>query len=198
MQIDLVAKNLTSNFTSPRIAVEFFFLTSELKNEGSFKFNKRRNLDDEFTPGIFDVFDIVSPRSNNDTRGAFFQYRPVCYITKDRTVSGSTELSQGKISDLIEKENDVDEKFKFTLPYSYYGYDLMTKVTQGMNITFGLEGDGFYRKTNYTSFSILMGIGGAPVEKLSPFVVVFAAIGLGVPLLVLSIGGIYVAIKRYR
>lgn len=198
MQIDLIAKNLTSNFTTPRIAIEFFFLTSEKKDEGSFKFNKRRNLDDEFTPGIFDVFDIVSPRSNNDTRGAFFQYRPVCYITKDRTVSGSTELRQGNITDLITKEDDVEDKFKFTLPYSYYGYDLMTQVVQGMNITFGLEGDGFYSKTNYTSFSLLMGIGGAPIEKLSRFVIVFAAIGLGVPLLVLVTGGIYVGIKRYR
>lgn len=201
MQLDLVAKNLTSSFSSPRIAVELFFLTTENKTEGGFKFNKRRNLDDEFTPGIFDVFDIVSPRSDNDTRGAFFQYRPVCYINKFRTVSGSTELRQGIISNLINDINgtdDVSSHFKNTLPYSYYGYDMMNYVVQGMNITFGLEGDGFYSRTNYTAFSLLMGIGGAPIEQLSQFVVVFAAIGLGVPLIVLFFGSIYVGIKRYR
>lgn len=201
MQLDLIAKNLTSNFTQPRVAVELFYLTTENKSEGSFKFNKRRNLDDEFTPGIFDVYDIVSPRSKNDTRGAFFQYRPVCYINKYRTVSGSTELHQGNISSLIDEHNgrdDVNEFFKYTLPYSYFGYDMMGYVVQGMNITFGSPLDGFYSKTNYTSFSVLMGIGGAPIEALSSFVVIFAIIGLGVPLIVLFFGGIYVGIKRYH
>lgn len=198
MQIDLVARNLSSNFTSPRVAVEFFIVSAEPKSEGSFKFHKKRNLDDEFTPGIFDVFDIVSPRSFNDSRGAFIQYRPVSYTTKDRTVSGSTELKQGDIVNLINTTRDVQEKFNYSLTYAYYGYDIMDKVAQGMNITFGLNGDGFYSRTNYTSFSMLVGIGGSPVESLSPFVITFAAIGLGVPLLVLVIGGVYVAMKRYR
>lgn len=198
MQIDLVARNLTTNFTSPRVAVEFFIVSSEKRDEGSFKFHKRRNLDDEFTPGIFDVFDIVSPRSNNDSRGAFFQFRPVSYTTKYRTVSGSTELHQGAIVDLIKENSDIEGKFNFSLPFAFFGYDIKQKVAQGLNITFGLTGDGFYSRTNYTSFSMLMGIGGSPIESLSSFVITFAAIGLGVPLLVLIFGGVYVAIKRYR
>jgi hypothetical protein len=198
MQIDLVARNLTTNYTNPRVAVEFFIVSSENKNEGNFQFHKRRNLDDEFTPGIFDVFDIVSPRSHNDSRGAFFQYRPVSYTTKYRTVSGSTELHQGDIVDLIEKDEDIEKRFNFSLPFAFYGYNIKSRVAQGFNITLGLNGDGFYSRTNYTSFSMLMGIGGSPIESLSTFVITFAAIGLGVPLLVLVIGGIYVAIKRYR
>ena len=172
-------------------------VTSESKKEGTFKLNKRRNLDDEFTPGIFDVFDIVSPRSDKDSRGAFFQYRPVSYTTKGRTVSDSTELKQGAIISLNNNQNDI-EKFFYTLPYSFYGYTLGTRIAQGSNITLGLTNDGFYSRSNYTSFSMLMGVGAPPVEKLSMFVLTFAAIGLGVPLLVLLIGGAYVGIKRYR
>lgn len=197
MQIDLIAENINyQNYTSARIAVEFLFVTSENKTEGTFQVNKRRNLDDEFTPGIFDVFDIVSPRSNNDSRGAFVQYRPVCYTTKWRTVSDSTELRQGEILSFSNAKEI--EKFQYTLPYSYYGFGLGSLVTQGTNITFGVPNDGFYSRSNYTSFSMLMGVGSPPVEKLSAFVVTFAAIGLGVPLLVLLIGGTYVGVKRYR
>lgn len=199
MQIDLIAENITAaqNYSSARIAVEFLFVSSENKTEGTFKVNKRRNLDDEFTPGIFDVFDIVSPRSDHDSRGAFVQYRPVCYTTKWRTVSDSTELKQGKIKSFNNNVNEI-EKFQYTLPYSYYGIELVSIVAQGTNITFGIPNDGFYSRSNYVSFSMLMGIGSPPIEKLSTFVVTFAVIGLGVPLLVLLVGGTYVGIKRYR
>ena len=197
MQIDLIAKNFLSNYTSPRIALELLIVSSENKTEGSFHVNKRRNLDDEFTPGIFDVYNIVSPRSTNDSCGAFLQYRPVCYTTKDRTVSGSTELKQGAIQDFINNEKEI-EMFTYTLPYSYYGYKLSSIIAQGTNITFGMTGDGFYSRTNYISFSLLMGMGEPPIEKLSNFVITFAAIGLGIPMLVFLIGGCYVGIKRYR
>lgn len=197
MQIDMVTKDFLSNYSSPRVAIKFLIASSEAKAEGKFRLNKRRNLDDEFTPGIFDVYDIVSPRSFNDSQGAFFQYRPVCYTTKDRTVSGSTELKQGDIKNFTNDEKMVEE-FLYTLPYSFYGFTLASHVVEHTNITFGSSGDGFYSRTNYTSFSMLMGLGAPPVEKLSSFVVTFAVIGLGVPLLVLLVGGVYVGIKRYR
>lgn len=199
MQIDLVAENIDfSNFSSTRVAIEFLVVSSENKTEGTFKLNKRRNLDDEFTPGIFDVYDIVSPRSNDDSRGAFLQYRPVCYTTKGRTVSDSTELKQGNIKSLNNNSLEIETNFMYTFPMSFYGYNLGSKVVQGSNISFGVPNDGFYLRSNYTSFSMLMGIGAPPIEKLSAFVITFAAIGLGVPFLVLLVGGTYLTIKRYN
>lgn len=196
MQLDIIAQNLTSNYSSPRVAIQFLIVSSEDKSAGSFRLNKRRNLDDEFTPGIFDVFDVVSPRSSKENRWAFFQYRPVCYTTKWRTVSDSTELKQGGIVSFNTNEKDF-EKFKNTLPWSFYGFSLSSRIAQGSNITFGMSNDGFYSKSNYTSFSMLMGFGSPPIEGLSTFVIVFAALGLGVPLLVLLVGGFAVGIKRY-
>lgn len=55
----------------------------------------------------------------------------------------------------------------------------------------------YYSRTNYISFSYLMGVGSPPLEGLSSFVITFAVIGLGVPLLVLIVGGTCVAVKRY-
>lgn len=192
MQIDLVATNINSTYKSPRIAFQIVMVPDEVKEEGDFTLNRIRNLDDEFTPGIFDVYNLVSPRSNNDTRGSFIQYRPVCYISKTRSVSSSTESRHGY------PRNETDLRFDFTLPYAFYGkVEFDKKIHQAINITLGMPGDGFYSRTNYISFSYLMGIGNPPLEGLSPFVITFAVIGLGVPLLVLIVGGTYVAVKRY-
>lgn len=194
MQIDLVAEKINSTYTNPRIAIELLMVSEENRDDGNYAINRIRNLDDEFTPGIFDVYNVVSPLSNNnDNRGSFLQYRPVCYISSFRSVASSTETRNGYPT----KIDSPFTRFQFTLPYAYFGYELHSKLNQALNITFGMPGDEFYSRTNYVSFSYLMGIGSVPLEGLSPFVITFAVIGLGVPLLVLIIGGTYVAVKRY-
>lgn len=193
MQVDIVAMNISSSYKNPRIAFELFMVSSENKTEGSYTMNRVRNLDDEFTPGIFDVYNLVSPRSVNDIKGSFIQYRPVCYVSKARSVSSSTESRHGYPTNI----EDKGDPFKFTLPFAFHGYGIHSRLHQAINITFGVPGDGFYSKTNYISFSYLMGVSTPPLEGLSPFVITFAVIGLGVPLLVLIVGGTYVAVKRY-
>lgn len=195
MQIDIIANKVQSNFSSPRIAIELLMISSEDQKEGSYKVNRIRNLDDEFTPGIFDVYNILTPRSFNDSLGGYIQFRPVCYNSRRRTVSSSTE---SRFSNPINVGNDLS-KFEHSLPYNYFSESEITSVLkEAMNITFGMSGDGFYSRTNYISFSFSLGLGVPPTEALSPFVVTFAIIGLGVPLLVLIFGGMYVALKRYR
>lgn len=193
MQIDIVADHINSSYNQPRIAIEMMMSSDEDKSEGSYKINRIRNLDDEFTPGIFDVYNIVSPRSHNDTKGSFIQYRPVCYTSEERSVASSTESRHGNTI----KTDGVINRYKFTLPFAYFGYRIQHKLNEAINITFGMPRDLFYVRTNYSSFSFLMGIGKPPEEGLSPFVITFAVIGLGIPFLVLIIGGTYVAVKRY-
>lgn len=191
MQIDLIASKIRTNFSSPRIAIELLMISSEYDDEGDFKLNRIRNLDDEFTPGIFDVYNLLSPRSYNGTIGGYFQFRPVCYVSKTRTVSSSTESRQGN---LIPMETD---DFQNSLAANYFK-NMAENLKEAINITFGMPGDGFYSRTNYISFSFSMGIGVPPKESLSTFVLTFATLGLGIPLLVLTFGGSYVAIKKYR
>lgn len=174
--------------------MELLMVSNENKNEGNYQINRIRNLDDEFTPGIFDVYNVVSPWSNNDTRGSFLQFRPVCYTSKQRSVSSSTESRHGNPT----KIDSPFIRFEYSLPMAYFGYFIEQKLNEGLNITFGMPGDGFYSQSKYIAFSYLMGIGFVPIEGLSPFVITFAAIGIGIPLLVLIVCGTYVAVKRYR
>jgi hypothetical protein len=193
MQIDIIASKIRSNYSSPRIAMELLMVSSEDKSEGAYKMNRIRNLDDEFTPGIFDVYNLLSPRSNNDTIGAFVQFRPVCYTSHYRSVSYSTESRHGEVQSA--DSND----FTYSLPSNFFSsVSLDTALKQAINITFGQPDDGFYSHTNYISFSFLIGLGSPATEGLSMFVKIFSAVGLGVPLLVLVVGGIYVAVKKYR
>lgn len=194
MQIDIVAENINSSFKSPRIAMELLLVSFEEKSEGDYKINRIRNLDDEYTPGIFDVYNVVSPRADNNNHGSFLQYRPVCYMLPSRTVSSSTESRHGNPMQI----NNPLIRFKYSLPYAFYGFKLHQKLNQALNITFGMTGDGFYSRTNYISFSYLMGVGYPPLEGLSPFVITFIILGLGIPLLVLIVGGTFVAVRRYR
>lgn len=174
--------------------MELLMVSDENKTEGNYIVNRLRNLDDEFTPGIFDVYNVVSPRSNRNDKGSFLQYRPVCYISKYRSVSSSTESRNGNPVEIA----STIQQFQMLLPFAYYGFDIHHKLNEALNITFGMPKDGFYSRTNYISFSFLMGLGAPPIEGLSPFVITFAVIGLSIPLLVLIIGGTYVAIRRYN
>ncbi|XP_070500879.1 glycosylated lysosomal membrane protein B-like [Chironomus tepperi] len=193
MQIDIIASKIHSNYSSPRIAMELLMVSSENKSEGAYKMNRIRNLDDEFTPGIFDVYNLLSPRSDNDTKGAFVQFRPVCYTSHYRSVSYSTESRHGEV------QNAESDDFKYSLPSNFFDSAALDHaLKQAINITFGMPDDGFYSHTNYISFSFLFGLGSPASEGLSMFVKIFSAVGLGVPLLVLIVGGIYVAVKRYR
>lgn len=200
MQSDIVIDRMNVSaykFASPRFAIQLLLVSSELKETGNFTINKRRNLDDEFTPGIFEVIDVVSPLSKTSAGGAFIQYRPVCYLNSFRSVSDSTELKQSTVKIFNDEKSGIEE-FKYSLPFIYFGYNLGQHLAQGLNISFGVPGDGFYSKNRYISFSLLSGIGKPPVEPLSAFVIGFATIGLGVPLVVMIAGGVYVTIKRLR
>ncbi|CAO1411760.1 unnamed protein product [Diamesa serratosioi] len=195
MQSDFVINRMNVSsykFSSPRFAIQLLLFSSEKEETGNFTINNRRNLDDEFTPGIFEVIDVVSPLSRTSGDGGFIQYRPVCYLNSFRSVSDSTELKQSAMTKSPIKE------FKNSLPFLFFGFGLEAQLAQGLNISFGIPGDGFYSKNKYISFSLLSGIGKPPVEPLSAFVIGFATIGLGVPLAVMITGGVYVTINRLR
>lgn len=46
--------------------------------------------------------------------------------------------------------------------------------------------------------TFVLGYGTAPPERMSMIVAILACIGLGIPLILLIIGGVYLAVKRMR
>ncbi|XP_065072900.1 glycosylated lysosomal membrane protein-like [Ochlerotatus camptorhynchus] len=194
-QIDIVFNNISTKFERPRFAVELLFVVSEQAVSGSdFEITKRKSLDDEHTPGIFEIIDVLSPGAFKYSTGGYLEYRPVAYTHPERDVSTSTETHQTEPKSIEYPANELN----VTLAYAIYGSKLDSLLVQGMNISFGFSGDGFYSKTNYTTMTFQVGYGVPPIEKLSAFVLIVAGIGIGLPLVMLVFGGIYVCLKKLR
>lgn len=194
-QIDIVFNNVSVKFERPRFAVELLFIVSEQAVVGTdFEITKRKSLDDEHTPGIFEIIDVLSPGAFKSSGGGYLEYRPVSYTHPERDVSTSTETHQTEPKS-IEYAASALQK---TLAFSIYGQKLDSLLVQGMNISFGFSGDGFYSKTNYTTMTFQVGYGVPPIEQLSAFVMIVAGIGIGLPLAMLVFGGIYICTKKMR
>lgn len=70
-QIDMEFVNLTTKaaFASPRIAAEFVLVANETSTAQPFTVSEHKTIDDEHTPGIFKLMDIISPDGVNGTQG---------------------------------------------------------------------------------------------------------------------------------
>jgi hypothetical protein len=80
-------------------------------------------------------------------KGGYLQWRPVAYIAKERGVLNSTEMSSYGVTNI----KNYTTYLNHTLLYAYYSSDSDILV-QSTAVSFGLEEDGFYKKTNYTSW----------------------------------------------
>lgn len=58
--------------------MELLLVSTENKL-GKYALNRKKNMDDEYTPGIFDVVEILSPYSSQNSSGAFFQVNHLKY-----------------------------------------------------------------------------------------------------------------------
>lgn len=173
-------------FTAPRLAVEYVLISQEdlAVNGTNFHFIRRKTLNDEHTPGIFELDTLLSP----DT---FVEYRPVSYSTVERDVSTSTGTHLGVLS----APNNTE--LVQSLAAAYFG-NWSTLLSTATNISFGMKNDGYYTKTNYTTFTFQMGLGAPPTEELSKFIVIISLVGVGIPVLLLAIGCSCICLKRFK
>lgn len=200
-EIDLILKDIRveHDFTCPRMAVEVTLIAMEDerdKPKGNFSLNIRRSVDDEFTPGIFELINLSSrnKESNKVGKEGFVQYRPVSYTDAERDVSTSTLVRQ---SNPMPAPDDVDPLSE-TIFASIQGVIVQRAVVENMNVSFGVKGDGCYDKTNYTTWTFVTAYGEPMPERLSTLVVILAALGLGIPLILLISGGCFVCLRRAR
>lgn len=70
MDLEFISLSSNASFESPRIAAEFVLIASE-SPKSPFTISKRKTVDDEHTPGIFTLVDIVTPNGLNGTQGTF-------------------------------------------------------------------------------------------------------------------------------
>jgi len=189
-QLDFTAENveIPTNFSNARLAIELSALASE-PTESQFSMVQTRSLDDEYTPGVFKLIEVRSALHQH-----FLQWRPVCYTSTNRDIGDSTGLTQSVMINITDRgllDNSLLDNLNL-------GVNLQSLALSAFNVSFGVEGDGFYQKSNYTAWTMVTGHGSPLGDEFSLMVILVMTIGLGFPALVLFIGGMAIAIRNYK
>lgn len=177
--------NVPATFRLSKFGMELALLSSATQMD----FTSKKTMDDEYTPGTFKLWNIEFKEANSTAN--FFQCKPIFYFYDPSTLENSTlalkydiqkdrQMPQGIINGLFDAKSPV----------------------YAMNVSFGIQGsekDAFYHsQTNYTIWSFSMGLGAAPVEKMSFVVTLVIAIGFGLPAFIIIGGVLGMIVKKLR
>ena len=186
--IDFVLDSLDARFNSTKFGIGSVFLTDMNKNKVSK--SSEKTLDDEYTPGTFTLWSVMSKDSNSSV-SSYFQWKPIFYFFDPKSLENSTLTMQYELK--------PGQGVPLGIGAAFYPSNL---TFMGMNISFGLQGDhkdGYYfDQTSYSSWTFLVGLGNAPVEKMSPVVTLVIFIGFGLPGLVIVLGILFMVVKKIR
>lgn len=188
--ISLVNLTTSKEYNASRYAVHLLLVSTDDVTE-TMHYTMRKSLDDEHTPGVFEMIEIKTPSLYNEDEGGYLQFRPVGYTQPERSVASSTVA---RVSDF----NRTTLGRHSTLKLFYNDYDVSDLLVQDMFVSFGEAGDGFYKQHNYTAWSFTIGYGTPPIENFSFFVIMIISIGLGVPVLLALSGIAFVLVRRYK
>ncbi|XP_045450278.1 glycosylated lysosomal membrane protein B-like [Melitaea cinxia] len=187
--ISLVNLTTSKEYNASRYAIHLLLVSTDPETD-TMHYTMRKSLDDEHTPGVFEIIEIKSPSLFEEGEGGYLQFRPVAYLQSTRGVASSAIARVSAFNRTYLPRHSTLKLF-----YSRLNTDLLV---QDMFVSFGEAGDGYYKQHNYTAWSFTIGYGTPPVESFSFFVIMIISIGLGVPV-VLALSGItYVLLRRYR
>ncbi|KOC69813.1 Lysosomal protein NCU-G1 [Habropoda laboriosa] len=196
-QVDIILDNIETNksFNRSRFAIELLVVGGGNPNIPMLV-NPKKTVDDEHTPGIFEVIEARTPpyksMDNYRTEGAYLQWRPVSYTSVIRDVTNSTETIQYPPL----KVSNHTSAIRNSMLYCYYGDKVDDMLTQRIIVSLGTTGDGFYKRTHYSTWTFLIGYGTPPTEHFSYLVIMIISIGLGLPLIIMLAIGSYFCICK--
>ncbi|KAM4550561.1 glycosylated lysosomal membrane protein [Fundulus diaphanus] len=154
------------------------------------KVDVRQFIDDEYAPSIFKVSQWVSSVNNSSDVLGFVQWKPVAYRRSRPSLEDATPCRH---SDPQAQSGNVTTASSALVKAFYTDPKVM-----GMNVSFGIAGEPFYNRTMFLSWTMLVGVGSPPVDSFSPMVIGIVMAGLGIPIVLLLVGGVYVIIRKMR
>lgn len=207
-QLDLILDHLklnltevANNWTDTRWGMDVMVFSSEQEAEedGDFglKFHTQKSLDDEHTPGVFNLDQLTSAGARaGGEGGGYLQWRPVSYLTSDRDIA---EATVPNLNTSLPALADLTEPLRKSLAYAVMGNNLtMSGVAVTSVISFGEHKDGFYKAEHYTTWTVAIGEGVAPTETFSTLVVVVISLGVVLPAAMFLVGCVVLAVRRWR
>ncbi|CAH4023227.1 glycosylated lysosomal membrane protein B-like [Pieris brassicae] len=187
--IDVSLVNLTTSFNASRYALHFVLASTDNPTD-TMHYIMRKSLDDEHTPGVFEIIEIKTPSLYDSKEGGYLQFRPVSYTSPKRNVASSTIAHVSQFNrTMMPRDSTLSLFFKESQQMI---------LVQDMFVSFGESGDGYYKQHNYTAWAYTMGYGTPPEDGFSFFVILIISIGLGVPIVLALSGVAFVLFRRYR
>ncbi|KAF5400835.1 Lysosomal protein NCU-G1-B [Paragonimus heterotremus] len=222
-QFEFAMASLHTNFIRGRFGLQLLFVSNESVIPGEdFRLESLFSINDEVTPGIFEMVNIKLGERDNSTTSTlkshsntpqsswptgFIQARPVCYTSERyREVKASRDAKLSKQRTVL-NTSDQELLLPRTLPYLFYAQRI--KPTDdphevvGMrlqNISFGTPGDGYYAHSSFIVWTISFGFGEPPIDTLSPLLIGLITLSAVVVLGSLLFGTMLILIfqRRYR
>ncbi|XP_051520560.1 glycosylated lysosomal membrane protein [Myxocyprinus asiaticus] len=172
---------------TPRANYSRFSLELQTVGDSGFqgRVDVRSSIDDEYTPSIFKVSQWVSSPVNTSTVWGYTQWKPVAYRKPKPVFEDATPCMHSEPVSMTQLPQSGLVQAYFKDSHTY-----------GLNISFGIAGDPFYNVTNYLSWTVLMGMGEPPVDSFSTLIIAIMAVGLGTPLVIVIVGGVYILIRK--
>ncbi|XP_038239423.1 glycosylated lysosomal membrane protein [Dermochelys coriacea] len=152
-----------------------------------------RSIDDEYTPTIFEMAQLVSELRNDSIGPSFFQWKTTAYGSRDASRENAIRCRYYPL-----------QTANRTLPgpsiaHAYFGEDLgHSHSIAAINISFSGEDGEIYAEKGYLSWSALFGFGTPPKDAFSPLVMAIMAVALGTPVVLLLAGALVVLFARRK
>ncbi|XP_038073610.1 glycosylated lysosomal membrane protein A-like [Patiria miniata] len=192
-QLDVTMQNVMNmiytNYTNARFALEMVVVGRDNKS-GTVNIKEDTSIDDQYTPGTFSTLNVRLPDS---PLGSYVQWKPVSYVKKGRTMENARHVYEYK----LETTRENIDMPQTSIVRAFFSPKEIEQIG-ALNVSFGITKDGFYKKTNYVSWSIAIGYGDPPEEYISLTVYIVISVGLGIPLLIVVFGGTGVCISKHK
>ena len=141
--------SLRHNETHTRYAVEVMFFSTG-KKVGAGSFATKKYIDDEYTPGIFEIWSIKFPLfAGHDM---FSSWKPVAFNSEERARKTQSLVNNFNLNGKLDLEGQLVETAGSDV------YTIVDKLDEihcyKMNTTFGISKDGCYTNNPYTSWYV--------------------------------------------
>lgn len=180
INVGLQAANISD--TKTRFGLEYYLI--QYGKEG-YEFVSTRFIDDQYTPGIFNVCQI---KSRSISYVSSLLWKPIVYQSAEHEVDKYTIM---KIYNL-QSNLSLDPIHDQGIFRSFYAVAYVT----GFNISLGFPNDGFFIKTNYSSFQLTAGLDMLEIDSVQQFILLALVICIALPTLVAVIACVFICKRR--
>ncbi|XP_068108298.1 glycosylated lysosomal membrane protein [Hyperolius riggenbachi] len=189
-KMEFVMSGVHPRGNNSRFALEMVTLE---KKVGRKKMRSVRSIDDEYTPSIFEMMELVPDFPNASYAQGYFQWKSVAY----GAAKGGRDAA---LHCQVYEPRSLNETFPYpSIVHAFFGRDLVQEYNiEAFNISFGIAEGDFYDKNSFLGWSALIGYGTPPRDSFSILVICIMAVALGTPLVLLIVGSIVVMVIRSR